>query len=121
MRTINFAHSTGAERSNDLVRSQTRSSIQGHGFQTIVSCGRNSAHNIYGSFMTTATPKSQRTVPRVAIIGAGPGGLTLARILHVHGLDAEVYEREAFASIRPQGGSLDMHPESGQYAIERAG
>jgi 2-polyprenyl-6-methoxyphenol hydroxylase-like FAD-dependent oxidoreductase len=71
--------------------------------------------------MTTATPKSQRTVPRVAIIGAGPGGLTLARILHVHGLDAEVYEREAFASIRPQGGSLDMHPESGQYAIERAG
>jgi len=71
--------------------------------------------------MTTATPKSQRTVPRVAIIGAGPGGLTLARILHVHGLDAEVYEREAFASIRPQGGSLDMHAESGQYAIQCAG
>jgi 2-polyprenyl-6-methoxyphenol hydroxylase-like FAD-dependent oxidoreductase len=64
---------------------------------------------------------NQHTVPRVAIIGAGPGGLTLARILHVHGLDALVYEREAFSSIRPQGGSLDMHAESGQYAIEHAG
>jgi 2-polyprenyl-6-methoxyphenol hydroxylase-like FAD-dependent oxidoreductase len=60
-------------------------------------------------------------IPRVAVIGAGPGGLTLARILRVHGLDALVYEREAFSSIRPQGGSLDMHAESGQYAIERAG
>jgi 2-polyprenyl-6-methoxyphenol hydroxylase-like FAD-dependent oxidoreductase len=64
---------------------------------------------------------SKHTVPRVAVIGAGPGGLTLARILHVHGLDAVVYEREAVSSIRPQGGSLDMHPDSGQYAIERAG
>jgi 2-polyprenyl-6-methoxyphenol hydroxylase-like FAD-dependent oxidoreductase len=64
---------------------------------------------------------NQHTVPRIAIIGAGPAGLTLARILHVHGLDASVYEREAFSSIRPQGGSLDMHAESGQYAIERAG
>jgi 2-polyprenyl-6-methoxyphenol hydroxylase-like FAD-dependent oxidoreductase len=59
--------------------------------------------------------------PRVAIIGAGPGGLALARILHLHGLDATVYEREAFATIRPQGGSLDMHVESGQYAIQCAG
>jgi 2-polyprenyl-6-methoxyphenol hydroxylase-like FAD-dependent oxidoreductase len=64
---------------------------------------------------------SENTAPRIAIIGAGPGGLTLARILQLHGLNATVFEREAFSSVRPQGGSLDMHAESGQYAIECAG
>jgi 2-polyprenyl-6-methoxyphenol hydroxylase-like FAD-dependent oxidoreductase len=59
--------------------------------------------------------------PRIAIVGAGPGGLTLARILHIHGIAAAVFEREAFSSVRPQGGSLDMHVESGQWAIECAG
>jgi 2-polyprenyl-6-methoxyphenol hydroxylase-like FAD-dependent oxidoreductase len=59
--------------------------------------------------------------PRIAIVGAGPGGLILARTLHVHGVDAAVFERERFSSARPQGGSLDMHVESGQYAIECAG
>jgi 2-polyprenyl-6-methoxyphenol hydroxylase-like FAD-dependent oxidoreductase len=58
--------------------------------------------------------------PRVAIVGAGPGGLTLTRILHLHGIQATVFEREAFSSVRPQGGSLDMHANSGQYAIGHA-
>jgi 2-polyprenyl-6-methoxyphenol hydroxylase-like FAD-dependent oxidoreductase len=59
--------------------------------------------------------------PHIAIIGAGPGGLTLARILHLHGITTSVFEREQFSNVRPQGGSLDMHAESGQYAIECAG
>ena len=58
--------------------------------------------------------------PRIAIVGAGPGGLTLARVLHVHGIHAAVFEREERPSVRPQGGSLDMHAESGQFAIECA-
>jgi 2-polyprenyl-6-methoxyphenol hydroxylase-like FAD-dependent oxidoreductase len=57
---------------------------------------------------------------RIAIIGAGPGGLILARILHMHGIDFVVYEREAFGKVRPQGGSLDMHADSGQYALKCA-
>ncbi|MCU1320488.1 MAG: monooxygenase FAD-binding protein [Acidobacteriaceae bacterium] len=59
--------------------------------------------------------------PRIAVIGAGPGGLTLARILRLHGIEASVFEREASSSIRPQGGSLDMHADSGQFAIQCAG
>jgi 2-polyprenyl-6-methoxyphenol hydroxylase-like FAD-dependent oxidoreductase len=58
---------------------------------------------------------------RIAIIGGGLGGLTLARILHRHGIDAVVYEREAGRSARSQGGSLDLHPESGQRALAEAG
>jgi 2-polyprenyl-6-methoxyphenol hydroxylase-like FAD-dependent oxidoreductase len=58
---------------------------------------------------------------RIAIAGGGPGGLTLARILHRHDIDAVVYEREASRSGRPQGGTLDLHPESGQRALAEAG
>lgn len=58
---------------------------------------------------------------RIAIIGAGLGGLTLARTLHMHGIEAVVYEREVSAAIRTQGGSLDLHPESGQRAMFEAG
>jgi 2-polyprenyl-6-methoxyphenol hydroxylase-like FAD-dependent oxidoreductase len=58
---------------------------------------------------------------RIAIAGGGLGGLTLARILHRHGIDAVVYEREANRSARAQGGMLDLHPESGQHALAEAG
>jgi 2-polyprenyl-6-methoxyphenol hydroxylase-like FAD-dependent oxidoreductase len=58
---------------------------------------------------------------RIAIAGGGLGGLTLARILRRHGIDAVVYEREASRSARSQGGMLDLHPESGQQALAEAG
>lgn len=59
--------------------------------------------------------------PRIAIIGAGPAGLTLARILAVGGMAATVFEREAHASVRGQGGTLDLHADSGQLALKLAG
>ncbi|MDH0863474.1 NAD(P)/FAD-dependent oxidoreductase [Mitsuaria sp. GD03876] len=59
--------------------------------------------------------------PRIAIVGGGPGGLTLARILHVHGIAATVFEQDLDASARTQGGSLDLHPASGQFALKQAG
>lgn len=55
----------------------------------------------------------------IAIIGAGLGGLTLARVLHVNGIDAVVYEREPARDARGQGGMLDIH--SGQSALRDAG
>ncbi|KAF1043855.1 MAG: FAD-dependent urate hydroxylase [Herbaspirillum frisingense] len=58
---------------------------------------------------------------RIAIIGGGPGGLTLARILHQHGIRASVFEREPDPLFRPQGGTLDLHEDSGLLALRAAG
>ena len=64
---------------------------------------------------------SARTAPNIAIVGGGPGGLTLARQLQTRGVAATVFEREASALARPQGGTLDLHRDGGLLALEEAG
>ncbi|KAL6794575.1 hypothetical protein GGI42DRAFT_357278 [Trichoderma sp. SZMC 28013] len=58
---------------------------------------------------------------KIAIIGAGPAGCTLARLLHLGGIQATVFEGEASANVRSQGGTLDLHTTSGLAAIKEAG
>lgn len=58
---------------------------------------------------------------KVAIIGGGPGGLTLARLLQLKGIEVKVYERDADRSARVQGSPLDLHEHSGLAAIRKAG
>ncbi len=58
---------------------------------------------------------------KVAIVGAGPGGLILARLLQMAGTHVRVYERDLNPSARVQGATLNINEESGLKAIRRAG
>ncbi|MFC0500393.1 FAD-dependent oxidoreductase [Asaia krungthepensis] len=57
----------------------------------------------------------------IGIVGGGPGGLLLARLLQRRGVKVTVLERDSHAAERPQGGSLDLHDETGQKAMQAAG
>lgn len=61
------------------------------------------------------------TQKNIAIVGGGPAGLTLARLLQLQGATVKVYERDANKDVRVQGATLDLHEESGLKALERAG
>lgn len=57
---------------------------------------------------------------QIAIVGGGPGGLTLARLLQLKGANVKVYERDLNKDARVQGTTLDLHEESGLKALRQA-
>nr|WP_315027675.1 NAD(P)/FAD-dependent oxidoreductase [uncultured Chryseobacterium sp.] len=58
---------------------------------------------------------------KVAIIGAGPVGLTMAKLLQQQNINVTVYERDKNPLARIFGGTLDLHKNSGQKAMKKAG
>ncbi|KDN69734.1 hypothetical protein CSUB01_11227 [Colletotrichum sublineola] len=70
-----------------------------------------------------AATHTRITTTAIAIIGAGPCGLTFARLLETQNVDYVVFERDVDTSPNPMhhGGTLDLHANSGQQAIKRAG
>lgn len=56
----------------------------------------------------------------IAIVGGGPGGLILARLLQLKGANVKVYERDFNKDARLIGSPLDMHEESGLAALRKA-
>ncbi|QIH37207.1 FAD-dependent monooxygenase [Sphingobacterium sp. DR205] len=58
---------------------------------------------------------------KIAIVGGGMGGLTLARLLQMRGANVQVYERDIDRGVRVQGSTLDLHEGTGLEAITRAG
>jgi len=69
-------------------------------------------------FKFPAKVMSSRTFkPTVAIIGAGPAGLTLARLLHLQNIPFTVFEAETSVNSRSQGGTLDLRDKTGLAAI----
>jgi 2-polyprenyl-6-methoxyphenol hydroxylase-like FAD-dependent oxidoreductase len=57
---------------------------------------------------------------KIAIVGGGPGGLTLARLLQLKGMELTLYERDVNQEARLIGSPLDMHDGSGLTAIREA-
>ena len=76
--------------------------------------------------MHADTQPSSSVIPpvagkKVAIVGGGPGGLTLARLLQQAGAQVVVFERDHSRNARVQGSALDLHEGSGLAALEAAG
>ncbi|KAI9711308.1 MAG: hypothetical protein M1820_002295 [Bogoriella megaspora] len=59
-----------------------------------------------------------KTTYKIAIVGAGPAGCTLALLLHRAHIPVTIFESDSSISSRSQGGSLDLHTNSGLAAIK---
>ncbi|KAI1471237.1 FAD/NAD(P)-binding domain-containing protein [Daldinia caldariorum] len=57
---------------------------------------------------------------KISIIGAGPAGCMLGRILSLSKIPFQIYESDESPDYRSQGGTLDLHPGTGLAAMKDA-
>jgi 2-polyprenyl-6-methoxyphenol hydroxylase-like FAD-dependent oxidoreductase len=57
---------------------------------------------------------------KIAIIGAGPAGCILGRLLHLANIRFTIFEGESSPNERSQGGTLDLRENTGLAAIKEA-
>ncbi|MFF3524181.1 FAD-dependent oxidoreductase [Streptomyces albidoflavus] len=69
---------------------------------------------------TTSTTPVPEHHP-LLVVGAGLGGLTLTRVLALHGVRCTVLDLDPARDARPQGGMLDLHEDAAQRALREAG
>ena len=62
-----------------------------------------------------------KDINEVAIIGGGPGGLMLGLLLQQRDIPFTIYEKGTQDVNADRGGSLDIHDDSGQLALQQAG
>ena len=89
--------------------------------------------NIYPKFTNRGTYNTLNTVyylsmsssqPQIAIVGAGPAGLTVGLLLHKHNIPFVIFERRhkpTNEELANPSGSLDLHEESGIAALKEGG
>lgn len=70
--------------------------------------------------MSSESTDTKSTTP-IAILGAGPSGLTLARLLEVKKIPYVVFDRDISPEAARGGGSLDLGSGTGQMVLEEAG
>lgn len=58
---------------------------------------------------------------KIAIVGGGPAGLMLARLLANSFVPCTIYEKDTSPASRTQGGTLDLHGDTGIIALKEAG
>ncbi|UXR55105.1 FAD-dependent monooxygenase [Staphylococcus schleiferi] len=62
----------------------------------------------------------KQDLQHIVIVGGGPGGLMLGRLLQQQGYNFTIYERGHRNLHSDRGGSLDIHEDSGQLPLKEA-
>ncbi|KAI7228460.1 hypothetical protein KC330_g7903 [Hortaea werneckii] len=58
----------------------------------------------------------------IAVVGGGPAGLTLGRLLEIHKINYTIFERDNSPQpANARTGTLDLHAENGLLALQEAG